>query len=265
MTLQFFVCYRRTGAEAEKAIHPLESRLRWIAVHYLRGWFAADALSIVSSVFDVVPIIVSASSGVHDDGSSAAQRDGGKGFVSTLRIVRAFRLVKLVRLVRASRIIRRLEVRQARPTATITLISLVVQVLLSSHLIACLLGMLVTVFAHTPLVTWQATYGYCRPDDAHTPPPSSTSTPALQSETHTPYECADHAFLYMQSLYWAIGVIAGYATEPLSGPYEPFLSPEHPTGTSLRVGEQVVQLLMLIFGAFQWTCVPSSPHHMPTP
>ena len=65
-----------------------------------------------------------------------------------------------MRLLRASRVMKRLEIRISLPYATLTVILLTAQILLSSPFAACLLGMQAPIFA-TPLRSWQATCGFC--------------------------------------------------------------------------------------------------------
>ena len=54
MLMQFFIMYR-TG-EDEGSGTNWEFRLRFIACHYFKGWFALDMLSIIPSAFDILPL-----------------------------------------------------------------------------------------------------------------------------------------------------------------------------------------------------------------
>ena len=87
--VQFLLIYcEAEGAEGARWVEDP----RVIAIHYLRGWFALDALSIGVSSFDIIAIAGSSSD--DEDGSGETESCGGGG---SSRVVRALRLIKLVR------------------------------------------------------------------------------------------------------------------------------------------------------------------------
>ena len=108
-----------------------------IAMHYLKGWFIVDLVSIGVSGIDVYVIVSEATAS-----SSSATMDDGEMLnnLRTLRIVRVlrfFRLIKLVRLVRAARIFARWENKIAINYNSLQLIKAVVAAMVFSHWIAC--------------------------------------------------------------------------------------------------------------------------------
>lgn len=84
------------------------------------------------------------------------------GGAKALRTLRALRLVKLLRLVRASRMFQRVKERISLSHTTMTVMRLVALTALLAHGFACVLA-ISTTFADSPLDTWLATFGYCRP------------------------------------------------------------------------------------------------------
>lgn len=66
--------------------------------------------------------------------------------------------------------------------------------------------------------------------------------------------CVSIADLYLQSFYWGTGMIIGFTSEPLSGPFPPFYFAGGP-GTVFTQGEQIVLLALYLLAAFQWAYV----------
>lgn len=107
-----------------------------IAMHYLRGWFLVDLVSIGVSAIDIYTVASRASAPAAGTTSDADMLNN----LRTLRIVRVlrfFRLIKLVRLVRAARIFARWENKIAINYNQLQLIKAVVAAIVFSHWIAC--------------------------------------------------------------------------------------------------------------------------------
>jgi len=194
-------------------------------------------LSILPSAFDVIPV-------VNGDGQTKEEGSAGSSPLRIMRVVRAARLVKLVRLMRASRVMKRLEIRISLPYSTITIFTLTAQIMLTSHYAACILGMLGSVFVSTPLASWQATHGYCTP----------LSQNATVHVDLLEFRCVDKWDLYLQSFFWGTGMIVGFASTPLYGPYPSYLYVDGP-GTIFTISEQILVLVLNLLGAFQWAYV----------
>mmetsp|Transcript_31673 Transcript_31673/g.67298 ORF Transcript_31673/g.67298 Transcript_31673/m.67298 type:complete len:712 (-) Transcript_31673:20-2155(-) len=98
---------------------------RLLAEKYLKGWFGVDLVSVIP--FDIIGMVMKS-----DD-------------VSKLKIVRAvrlLRLLKLARLLRGMRIFQRWEVQIGFSYRKLTLWKLIGTVVIASHWISCVLGML---------------------------------------------------------------------------------------------------------------------------
>ena len=110
-----------------------------------------------------------------------------------------------------------------------------------------------SVFESTPLRSWQATFGYCRPLDVSAAQ-NVTSAAALDALTYT---CVGPWDMYLQSFYWGTGMIVAFAHAPLDGPYAAY---RHPGGslTVFSRSEQVLLLVLYLGAAFQWACAPYS-------
>ena len=109
-----------------------------IAVHYLKGWFPIDLISVGISGIDVYVVI---SERIATQSAESADDDDTLNSLRTLRIVRVlrfFRVVKLVRLVRAARIFARWENKIAINYNTLQLVKSVTAAVVVSHWIACM-------------------------------------------------------------------------------------------------------------------------------
>ena len=87
-------------------------------MHYLRGWFCLDALSIAVAAFDIIPVASPASS----SSSSSTSGDGAEDSLQSLRslrMMRVLRLIKLIRLLRASRLFQRCACERERASASV--------------------------------------------------------------------------------------------------------------------------------------------------
>ena len=190
MVFQFFIMYQND----REGVLVWEYRLRHIARRYMKGWFVLDLLSIVPTAFDILPLL---SDGQDDEGTNPAK---------VLRVVRCARLLKLVRLVRGSRMIARWRTRISIPFSKIAIFTLAIEIVLCSHWMACVLMLTSTVFDHKA-DTWLGSFGWCaRADDG--------------SE-----DCVPTNMLYVVTVNWAFGLIAGSSPPP---PPPPPLSPPSP-------------------------------------
>ena len=162
---------------------------RLICRHYLLGWFLLDLIALSSSAFDILPLALTSA-------GDLAER-GEKSPLAAFRIVRILRLSKLIRLVRASKRLKELSVKVATPRAILTIFTTLIECVLVIHYGACVLG-LVTIIPDSPLDTWRATHGYCRP--------------AGFGENGTRIaECTSPAFTWFQCIWWSTGMLMGGA------------------------------------------------------
>merc|ERR1712100_557468 len=97
MGMQFFLPYETKGVEGIRLV----TCRRSITMHYFKGWFIVDLVSILP--FDMVSCV----------GSSDNREDVAK--LKIIRFVRLLRLIKMVRLLRASRIVNRWQILFAFP------------------------------------------------------------------------------------------------------------------------------------------------------
>lgn len=228
MLLQFLLMVPRLDERGK-----WEARPAVLAGMYLRSWFALDVCALSASIFDTIPIFL--------------QQSRGSSTISTLtflRVLRVLRLVKLLRLVRASHLIKKWSSNVPTPRATVTVVTVLVQCLYTSHLCACFLA-LTTVFEPSVLQTWYATHGYCRP-----------AILSGSSSVVGTVDCAEPGVLYMACLWWGAGMLMG---APISmsankGPYERYFHDPDDT-TALTLKEQAVVLTLKACTAFMWTTV----------
>jgi len=219
-----------------------ETRLSVIAMRYMRGWFLMDLASIFPSAFDIIPVIDNEVNGLCTGDVGSLDRD--RSPLASLRIVRAFRLLKLVRLVKTPfALLKRLVIRIATPRATVTVVSLLLECVFVSHMKACVLGM-VSTFSASQLHTWMATLGYCRPGNAT----RSDGTPEA--------ECVDPAYMYLQCLWWSVGMLMGapISMTPDKGPYPRYYF-DSANEINLRPGEQCIIIVLKFIAAFHWSTV----------
>lgn len=120
MVLQFFLMYPKKSASGQS----LESSHRRIVIHYLKGWFLIDLLSILP--FDIVSLV--------------ANLDALSKF-KAVKVIRLLRLLKLMRVLKASRVFRRLEVNLSFRYQKLALCKFIVMMLLICHWLACLWAM----------------------------------------------------------------------------------------------------------------------------
>ena len=233
MCLCFFITF-----PSEFDPSKLETRLPVIMRGYLRGWFILDIVSLGSSSFDIIPLLM---------GSA----DGSKSPLTSFRVVRILRLAKLVRLFRASRKLREWSVHFALPRAVLTIISATFEVLYLIHLLACIFR-LVAIIPSSELDTWLATHGYCNPIDWDGEEVlGAVDEPSSGESLEIEYECCEASYVYLQTIWWSGGGILGapVSHSPLPGPYPPYYSrPDSPV--KFTTMEQIVIICLKTFTAF---------------
>mmetsp|Transcript_14004 Transcript_14004/g.29290 ORF Transcript_14004/g.29290 Transcript_14004/m.29290 type:complete len:654 (+) Transcript_14004:42-2003(+) len=134
MCMQFFLKVRLASSDSLGMVtlrNPHKIRMR-----YLKGWFLIDFASIFP--FDLVIELYNRSQ--QADGSAMSQR------VKIVRLLRLLRLVKLVRILRSSRLILRWQNRFALSFSTQKLMKFTSLLLISSHWMACIWGLVGSTF-----------------------------------------------------------------------------------------------------------------------
>jgi len=235
--LQFFIMYRTTTSTFTDTVLTTDAvweyRLSRISLRYLKTWFFIDIASVGSSTFDILPAVASAPEGCAEAGASPFK---------LLRLLRTLRLVKLIRLVKASRILKRLERRNTMPYSVISFVTVIFEVILSTHWIACVLGGLAGLFVESPLDTWLATNGLCWPAD---PPVDECGVRVAV--------CSGPGLLYLKSFYWGLGMVTGFQNLPPPGPGVPHFSDG--TNSLFRPGEEIALLITQLMAAALWAYV----------
>ena len=116
---------------------------KFIALHYLQGWFTIDIISIVP--FYLITLDWSDPLNQQTDDAAGTGRVAQLRATSLVRIIKLLRMIKLARLLKASRVIQRnfLDVVMNKwewTFAVIKMIKLVVLLLVFAHFQACLYG-----------------------------------------------------------------------------------------------------------------------------
>ncbi len=263
MAKEFVLVYRTSTSTGVVVDSRWETRPSRIARRYVCGqWFVVDVLSIVPSFFEL------------DCASEESQAaDPATGGISAMRVVRILRLGKLVRLLRASRILKRAQTRIALDYATISLWTLSFSILVLTHWVACLLGLIPGTF-WPRLQSWQATHGYCEPAGVELAGVGSedgggsvgagaggagaggAGAGGAGEEADEEARCVSPAIIYLTCFQWALGFIVGFTAEPEGGPFEPHFSAHSPVpGLAFQVHERVCNLVLVVLGAFFWAYV----------
>ena len=247
--LTFFVMYQIRGSNAfdlRDASSAWETRLHKIAARYLRGPFVIDFIAVGSSAFDIVALVTPA--------SSVCMSERGFNPGKLARLIRLLRVAKMLRLIRASRILKRMERRNTVQYAYISFIFICCQVLVITHWMSCTFGV-ASGFADSRLDTWLGTHGLCWPA-------VSAAHPDAHDECgNRLVSCMPPNQIYMYTFYWSLGLITGYASEPLMGP-----APEHYSDTTsfpelgtshaaFRPYEILLLILMGLIAAALWAYV----------
>lgn len=145
MAINFRLVFVQEGA-GDDSIHYIDNP-RTIAVHYLKGWFAIDVVSIITSTVDYYTV-------------SMGSSDGRLGSLRAVRSLRALRLIKMVTIARTSRIFKDLETRIAVDYTALELTKCIVAILASAHWFGCLWSLQANLVSE-PLESWLGNYGYC--------------------------------------------------------------------------------------------------------
>ena len=217
----------RAGLVKKIKVVQMITRIDKTTLRYLRTWFLIDFLSIITVVFDILPVFDSSLSEQAVDvaqetasGSSSVGEPKIDPSLKILRFLRVLRLVKLVRVVKASRLIKRWQTSISLDFSTQTLIKCLVVYLLAAHWFACLLVLGTTLLADSPLHTWRGTKGYCvRTADNPNERRSASFLPGKTWELQPPTVafgvyladvwCVGPWDLWILSFYWTIMIISG--------------------------------------------------------
>ena len=258
MGLQFIIMQQvefKKGADIDSV---WEYRIDALARRYLRMWFWIDLFSVLPSAFDLIPVL---STNKGEESSNISQ-------LKFFRIIRTLRLAKLVRLFRGSRVIERWETRIAIPYNLLTVCQLMFMITYTTHLFACILA-LMTTFDEPKVFSWYNAFGYCDHSNVTLPYGLETTTTDLRQnlELAESIYCggvdagfialvtSDHTMqLYLQGVWWGLGLVLGFTAEPLQGPHRPLPDPERFT-EMFHVHEQVVVLILQFLGAILWAYV----------
>ena len=162
-----------------------------VAHHYLTGWFSLDLITILVSVFDILPMLDDSSS----ESSSVTQ-------FRMMRLLRALRLVKLMRLVRASRIFKRFETKMSVRYSSLDIVKCLVLVVVTAHWSACAWGMQqAPLFVEDTTDTWASRLGYCVPEHALAAVDGDAD---VYVNVRGDSICVATADLYLASVHWAL-------------------------------------------------------------
>eukprot|EP00930_Biecheleria_cincta_P024749 TRINITY_DN17680_c0_g1_i2.p1 TRINITY_DN17680_c0_g1~~TRINITY_DN17680_c0_g1_i2.p1 ORF type:complete len:682 (-),score=93.02 TRINITY_DN17680_c0_g1_i2:151-2196(-) len=115
MILQFFTMY--PAATSIGGARRLERNHRKIILHYVKGWFIVDLLSVIP--FDMVNLFL--------------PRDGEVGPVKSIKVVRTLRLLKMTKILKTSRMFHRFEVSAHIPYQRFALAKFLVILLVVCH------------------------------------------------------------------------------------------------------------------------------------
>ena len=237
MLITFRMMY--TAADGEDATMWIADPMR-IAVHYLKGWFLLDFVSIAISGLDIV--------GVMEQGSSLSG-------LRVLRILRAARLIKLVRLLRASRILKRWETRIAVDYSSLEMMKCLLSLLLSSHWFGCVWTLQANLMTDSVLDSWLGERGYCEAfESAGGELASGASSNPSADDAHAVLDCPvdrecrvdfpgvacyPGATIWAAAVYWAVMTITsiGYGDLP---------------ATPYNAGEMWVCTTLMLLGGGIW-------------
>ena len=237
MIITFRMMY--TAADGEDATMWIADPMR-IAVHYLKGWFLLDFVSIAISGLDIV--------GVMEQGSSLSG-------LRVLRILRAARLIKLVRLLRASRILKRWETRIAVDYSSLEMMKCLLSLLLSSHWFGCVWTLQANLMTDSVLDSWLGERGYCEAfESAGGELASGASSNPSADDAHAVLDCPvdrecrvdfpgvacyPGATIWAAAVYWAVMTITsiGYGDLP---------------ATPYNAGEMWVCTTLMLLGGGIW-------------
>ena len=202
-----------------------------IARYYLTGWFVFDLITLIPSIFDIIPTLTSSTIGTFAD-------------ASIIRTFRVLRFVKILRVARAARISERWAARFSLTQSTRTILWCIVRLLVSVHWFACIFA-LQAALHDSAKHTWRSKsfYDYCDDDvqgwddaaDRQPQPPADVEhdewCPGLGAGTW-----------YLASFTWSLMIITGTGGTDF-----------YPSSSSN--GETIVVLLLTFMGALLWTTI----------
>jgi hypothetical protein len=213
---------------------------RWITnhyaimVHYLKGWFLIDVVSIAVSSIDFLLVT----------GDEADKSQQALAQFKVLRVVRVFRLLKLVRIARSSRLIARWETQFALNYGLISLMRAMLSILLFTHWFGCLWMLGASFTGLTPAQTWLEGTACVQSD-----------YPAWKDQIHEPYRyryvhepphgpgtgwsCTHPFRIYGAATYWSAMTITSIGYGDI-------------TATPGNTGEQFLCTLIMLLGAMVW-------------
>jgi hypothetical protein len=227
--LNFVTMYmQKAGTGTSGGVVWVKSRHK-IAVHYMKGWFAIDTLSMIPSLGDFI---------------AKSQSAGTDGTGSTtwviFRVVRALKLVKLIRLNRASKLLARWQARVSIDYGTLVVSKCLIKILFACHWFACLFRTQAA-FADSPLQTWMGTFGYC---GAHLEA-NATGHVLIEDLVGSEHVCIEPGAMYLVSIYWSIMIITG------SGGTDFYAQ-------QFTIAEMGLVSALVLLGALIWTDVLAS-------
>ena len=239
MVLQFFLGF---------ALEDPVQGLRWVFApraivrnYVCSKWFMLDAVSVGSSVFDLMPA-------------------GDLSELTTLRAVRVMRLTKLVRIFRGSRVFKRWEMRVTIDYTLLTLSQTLIAILVVVHWMACIWGLQASFY---PLDSWMGASrdgmvdggsAYCEPwgsgieDEMLDPSYLVDNCPherwcdmgvCADGKCVGGYACVPAWPMYVNSIYWSTMTITSVGFGDI-------------IARPMNIAEQVVCSLMMLFGGMLW-------------
>jgi hypothetical protein len=139
LTFNFFLPYRTTNRQGMNSI--VKSH-RGIALHYLRGYFLVDLISVIPIDTILMQLDLQRPGDASYVDGQVALTEAGLEALRIVRMLRLLRLIKLFRILRASRIFARWEGAITINYSDRELIRWMVIVLILLHWLACALGLL---------------------------------------------------------------------------------------------------------------------------
>ena len=203
-----------------------------IARHYLRGWFTIDAVSTLTSAFDIWSYIQKPSA---DEAATLAR-------FRLLRVLRVLRLAKLLRLLRGIRLFRQWELKLAIDYGVVAVVRSLVMVVLCCHWFACF-WMLQATFEPKIETTWLGDDGYCLPTATVTADAALAKAYRCPSPTGDgQHLCLPPGNLYAASLYFIAMTITSVGYGDISA-------------TPYNEVEQNVTTTLMLLGTLTWAYV----------
>lgn len=245
MLFQFFTMRKMAVEKAVDANEEWEVDLRVLSRGYLCSWwFFLDVLSLAPSTFEIVPVFM---------GTGDSEGSG----LRALRTMRSLRLIKLVRLAKSSRVIARGMEFVSLSSTSQTAIGLMVQSLLLTHWMGCIV-MISTTFTASPRGTWLFTHGYCTPEGS-----GEVGDGDRGEDDEGGWTCVNMGFLYLKVWRWAMGLIF-HNTIPMfpePGPFQPTYLPSNIYQAKFTELEDILLILLKLIGIGFWSFTISKLIH----